>query len=210
MIRNKHLFIICKGSFNLRWKNERRSVISPSSRQSSVKYRNKTGVLVKMRFNFPCDLMNLFLKFSFPHYCCMILITAVTTGSHSQETGKWQIKRDSIVHPFRFAGFGWHWCSDIRRGDYYAVRRMKSLKWCYDAGTVTFRKEKASRECPSRSDLQVWSPLEGQTACLLPPLERELWSRSVDWVRLQDSSRTLSDNVYGMVWYAEYDLSCWS
>ena len=35
-------------------------------------------------------------------------------------------------------------------------------------------------------DFQVWSPSEGDTACILPPLERELWSHSVDWVYLQD------------------------
>ena len=46
MIRKQTL--ICKYSFNLRWKKERRSVISPSSRQSSVKYWNKTGVFVAL------------------------------------------------------------------------------------------------------------------------------------------------------------------
>ena len=34
--------------------------------------------------------------------------------------------------------------------------------------------------------LQVWLPSKGQTVCLLPPLQRELWSHSVDWVCLQD------------------------
>ena len=45
---DKKQTLICKRSFNLRWKKRRRSVISPSSRQSSVKYRNKTGVLVAL------------------------------------------------------------------------------------------------------------------------------------------------------------------
>jgi len=82
--------------------------------------------------------MSSFLKFSFSNFCCLILITGLSTGSHKEET---------------------------------------ALLVLGGTGALTSG--------------EVWSPLEGQTVCLLPPLTRELWSHSVDWV--EDNVLACSD-----------------
>ena len=49
------------------------------------------------------------------------------------------------------------------------------------------RRQKTFRDLQFKMDLQVWLRSEGHTACVLPNLQRDLWSHSVDWVCLQDT-----------------------